>query len=119
MAWQALCSCIELLGVLPLIVGPSVIDTLGGLGVLVLHTCLDGIRSSLTLFLAIALLGVGRTSNLSTCYLQPRFVACLSWTMWAFSCSWMRKVLWVWGLLVSVCSNRVFSLDTHDCCACP
>jgi hypothetical protein len=68
MAWQALCLCTELLGVLPLIVGPSVLDTLGGLGVLVLHTCLDGIRSSLTLFLAIALSGVGRTSNLSTCY---------------------------------------------------
>jgi hypothetical protein len=49
MAWQDLSLYIELLGVLPLIFSPSMIDTLGGIRVLVLHT-------------------FGKTSNLSTCY---------------------------------------------------
>lgn len=119
MAWQALCLCTELLGVLPLIVSPSVFFTLGGIRVPVLHTCYDGIRSSLTPFLASAPSGACRTSNLSTCYHACRAFAWLSWTMWAFSCSWMRKVLWVWGLIASVGPNRAFSLDTNDCRARP
>jgi hypothetical protein len=97
--------CIELLGVLPLIVSPSVLDTLGGIRVPVLHTCYDGIRSSLTLV------------HVLPCVLCP--VAWLSWTMWAFSCSWMHKVLWVWGLIASVGLNRAFSLDTNNCHARP
>lgn len=68
MAWQALCLCIELLGVLPLIVSPSVFVTLGGIRVPVLHTYYDGIRSYLTPFLVSAPSGACRTSNLSTCY---------------------------------------------------
>jgi len=67
-AWQALFLCIEQLGVLPLIVSPSVFDTLGGIRVPVLHTCYDRIRSSLTFSLASTASSAHRTSNLSTCY---------------------------------------------------
>jgi hypothetical protein len=45
-----------------------------------------------------------------------RLLVWLSWTMCAFLCSWMWKVLWVWGLVSSVSPNRaLFSLmTTHD-----
>ncbi|KAG2666927.1 hypothetical protein I3760_15G088500 [Carya illinoinensis] len=46
---------------------------------------------------------------------MPSSLRWLSWTMWAFSFSWMRNIVLVWGVFGLFIPNQAFSFDPNDC----
>lgn len=109
--------CIELLGVLLLIFAPRVNSMLGYRRVPVLHTYKDGIcPSRCPLSLSVLIFGCWLDSEVvHVLPCKPSSLRWLSWTMWAFSCSWMRNIVLVWGVSGLFIPNRAFSFDTNDC----
>jgi hypothetical protein len=83
----------------------------------VLHTYMDGISSSRCPF-SKPVLVFGCRLDLEVVHVlpcMPSSLRWLSWTMWAFSFSWMRNIVLVLGVFGLFIPNQAFSFDPNDC----